>query len=369
MNTFQLYRTWHRVLMQLIPDRCPSRLKNLTWLVVGLYLAMNVQLSAIVRKWPLPAKNASLTRRLERFLDNPAYQVRDWYEPVARQVLTALAGLEVTLIMDGSKVGFGHQLLMVALAHRRRALPLAWTWVASSRGQSSSLAQLALLDYVRKLLPPGTRVILVGDAEFGAIPVIRQVRRWRWKYVLREKSNHTCPTVWFGAGQVRQNGSRLWQPFASLVQKAGQSAWWPRAFLTQTWKYPSALLAYWAKGETDPWLLATNLPDAYQTRRTYQRRMWIEELFGDLKGHGLDLETTHLKHFLRLSRLTLAVCLVYVWLMHLGQRTIQSGRRHLVDRHDRRDLSIFRIGRDFADKRLVLNQLVPGAFQPLLSGS
>ncbi len=167
MNTFHLYRTWHRALAQLIPDRCPSRLKNLTWLVVGLYLAMIVQLSAIVRKWPLPAKNASLTRRLERFLDNPAYRVRDWFEPVARQVLAAFAKLEVTLILDGSKVGFGHQLLMVALAHRHRALPLAWTWVASSRGHSSALTQMALLNYVRTLLPAGTRVAWLETRNLG----------------------------------------------------------------------------------------------------------------------------------------------------------------------------------------------------------
>lgn len=358
MNTFQLYSTWHRAVAQTIPDRCPSRLKNMTWLVVGLYLAMNVQLSAIVRKWPLTAKNASLTRRLERFLDNPAYRVRDWYEPVARQLLAAYAGREVMLIIDGSKVGFGHQLLMVALAYKRRALPVAWTWVASSRGHSSALAQTALLGYVRRLLPAGARVVLVGDAEFGAIPLIRQARRWRWKYVLREKSNH----------QVRQKGCRIWQPFADLVPKAGQSVWWPSAFLTQSWKYPTGLLAYWAIHEDEPWLLATNLPDARQARRAYQRRMWIEELFGDLKGHGLDLETTHLRHFLRLSRLTLAVCLVYVWLMHLGQQTIRAGQRPLVDRHDRRDLSLFRIGRDFADKRFVLFQRVPVALFPLLSG-
>lgn len=358
MNTFQLYSSWHRVLVQTIPDRCPSRLKNLTWLVVGLYLAMNVQLNAIVRKWPLTAKNASLTRRLERFLDNPAYRVRDWYEPVARQLLAPYADREVTLIIDGSKVGFGHQLLMVALAFRRRALPVAWTWVASSRGHSSALAQAALLAYVRGLLPPSTRVVLVGDAEFGAIPLIRQARRWRWSYVLREKSNH----------QVRQRGSRIWQPFATLVHKAGESVWWPSAFLTQAWKYPTGLRAYWARHEDEAWLLATNLPDVRQARRAYKRRMWIEELFGDLKGHGLDLESTHLRHFLRLSRLTLAVCLVYVWLMRLGQQTIRAGQRHLVDRHDRRDLSLFRIGRDFADKSFVLSQLVPVRFFTLLSG-
>ena len=44
--------------------------------------------------------------------------------------------------------------------------------------------------------------------------------------------------------------------------------------------------------------------------RLYRCRMWIEEMFGDMKKHGFDLEMTHLRHFLRLSRLTMAVCLL-----------------------------------------------------------
>jgi hypothetical protein len=45
----------------------------------------------------------------------------------------------------------------------------------------------------------------------------------------------------------------------------------------------------------------------------------------------------------RLSRLTLAVALLYVWLLSVGSRTIRSGLRHFVDRKDRRDLSLFQI--------------------------
>jgi len=37
--------------------------------------------------------------------------------------------------------------------------------------------------------------------------------------------------------------------------------------------------------------------------------MWVEAMFGDLKKPGFDLESTMLRHFLRLSRLTLAVVL------------------------------------------------------------
>jgi hypothetical protein len=63
-----------------------------------------------------------------------------------------------------------------------------------------------------------------------------------------------------------------------------------------------------------------------------------------------------LRHFERLSRLTLAVALLYVWLMSIGTRTVRVGLRNVVDRTDRRDLSIFQIGFRFIE-RCVTNAL------------
>jgi len=78
----------------------------------------------------------------------------------------------------------------------------------------------------------------------------------------------------------------------------------------------------------------------------------IEEMHGDFKKHGFDLEGTMLRDFLRLSRLTLAVALLYVWLISVGGRTIHQGMRHLIDRNDRRDLCIFQIGLRYIKRRL-----------------
>ena len=86
-------------------------------------------------------------------------------------------------------------------------------------------------------------------------------------------------------------------------------------------------------------------------------------MFGDLKGHGFDLESTHLRNFLRLSRLTLAVVLLYVWLLSFGARTIKQGQRRLVDRNDRRDYSLFRIGWHMADRRLINEQSLQITFR------
>ena len=80
--------------------------------------------------------------------------------------------------------------------------------------------------------------------------------------------------------------------------------------------------------------------------------MWIEEPYSDFKKHGFDLDRTMLRHFLRLSRLTLAVAIFYIWLVSVGTRIIRSGLRNLVDRTDRRDLSIFQIGLLFIERCL-----------------
>jgi hypothetical protein len=65
-----------------------------------------------------------------------------------------------------------------------------------------------------------------------------------------------------------------------------------------------------------------------------------------------------LRHFLRLSRLTLAVALLYVWLISIGTRTVRSGLRHLIDRKERRDLSIFQIGLRFIERCLTNDRLI-----------
>jgi hypothetical protein len=341
----QLYHTWIQRIRALRPSQRITQVRNMTWLLIGIYHSRSVNLSRVAGKIPGPAKLVSTTRRLSRLLANPAIRVREWYAPIARQWLAAQArhNGEIRLLVDGTKVGFAHQLLMVSVAYRRRAIPIAWTWVPYVRGHSAARTQLALLAYVAQLLPERVAVSLVGDSEFGAVAVLRQLDTWGWYYVLRQK----------GRTHIRLSDQPEWQDFASWVTQPGQSRWLGAGFLTEKEAYPTQLLIHWKVGETEPWCLATNLPNRQLTLRYYRRRMWIDEMFGDLKGHGFDLESTMLRHFLRLSRLTLAVVLLYVWLLSVGTRTIQAGLRPLVDRRERRDLCIFQIGLRFMERRLI----------------
>lgn len=344
MSTNQLYDTWYEEMSELHPDEHTHRLRSFVWLLVGLFLARSVHLSKIGKKIPGPATNKSKERRMQRTVDNPAIRVRSWYAPWITALLERIVAhdMPVRLIVDGSKVGFGHQLLMVAVAYRRRAIPVAWTWVKGSRGHSSSWKQLALLSYVYRLIPAGAAVSVVGDSEFGAVPVQEWLATHNWQYVLRQKGNHL----------VQLPNETHWRRFDSLISGHRQQMWVAQALLTEQHAYRVNLLAYWKSGENEPWLLATNYTEMRSALRAYRKRMWIEEMFGDFKGHGFDLESTHLHNFLRLSRLTLAVTLLYLWLVAYGSKVIKGGLRYLVDRKERRDLSIFRIGGDMIDRHL-----------------
>ena len=224
MSINRLYSTWFAQIEQLRPVERITRQRTFVWLLVGIYQSKSVHLSKIAMKIPGDANLVSITRRLSRFLNNPKVGVREWYKPIARGLIQSMANTvgEIRLIADGTKVGFGHQLLVIAVAFRRRSLPIAWTWVRASRGHSSAAKQLALLAYVRMLIPEGIPVLLVGDSEFGAVEVIRHLEIWEWRYVLRQKTHH----------RVKFSDASDWQSFGDLIHRPGQSIWLGRGLLT-----------------------------------------------------------------------------------------------------------------------------------------
>lgn len=342
MPLTELYHTLRQLITTMKPMERITRQNNFIALLAGLYLSRSVHLSKVAAKIPGLTRLPSKIRRLQRFLDNSAVRVRDWYAPFAQAILQQMGGQELRLIVDGSKVGFGHQLLLISVAYRKRSLPLAWTWVKSSRGHSSTWKQRALLTYVHSLIASNTSVLLVGDSEFGDVAVLKLLEKWGWSYVLHQK----------GRILVRVSPDCASERLDQLLEKEGQQRWLEGCLLTDKHGHPVNLLAYWKPGEKEPWLLATNLTQAQLVRKAYKRRMWIEGTFGDLKRNGFDLENTHLRHFLRLSRLTLAVMVLYVCLIAIGAKTIKDGLRHLVDRNDRRDHSVYRIGLNLVEWRL-----------------
>ena len=359
----ELYRIWRDRLLQQIPDDCETRLTNMLYLLMGIFQAKTVHLNLIARKLPIRAKKLSIVKRLTRFLANTNVNVRQWYHPTANWLLRSASNVgQVHLIIDSTKVSGYYRKVMVSVAYRRRSLPIAWFWVSGSRGHCTTKAQIELLQYVTTLLPAGVKVSLVGDCEFGNPLLIEYLDYWGWDYALRQAKDTL----------IMDKDKPEWQRLDSLVLTSGQTIWMGPVVLTQASSYPSNVVLHWKKGEKEPWYLATNQLVAQHALRLYRRRMWIEEMYGDMKGHGFDLEISRLHHADRLSRLSLAVCLLYVWLIAIGEYVLKNHYGDEVDRSERYDLSIFRLGWDFLERRLALSDPLPNTFCPnfcLMSGS
>ncbi|MBK8418299.1 hypothetical protein [Candidatus Villigracilis saccharophilus] len=69
---------------------------------------------------------------------------------------------------------------------------------------------------------------------------------------------------------------------------------------------------------------------------------------------------SHLADPTRLSRLLIAACLAYIWMITQGFFVIAKGKLSLIDRTDRRDKSLFRLGLDWL--KYALN--IPLIFSP-----
>lgn len=352
---------YHRVLEQLqqwLPTERVTRQRNMALLIAGLYLSRAVHIALIVRTWPSRSKEPSLVNRLRRFLDNPRMEVRLWYRPLAVQLIQMLTGGSgappIRLVIDCTKVGFDFRLMTISLAYRRRTLPLVWSVHRGRKGHTTVGQQLALFRYVRQLIPMQCEVWVMGDTGFQTVPLLQWLYRQGWHFVIRQQGRIT----------VRQQG-KDWCKLNQFDLAPGETRTIGWVRLTRKhnvgWFW---LILHWEKGEDEPWYLVSDRRGERTLIRFYKVRMWTEEMYGDMKGHGFDLEATHLDDEERISRLVLGVCITFVWLIALGSWVVKNGYRHFVDHKSRRDKSYFRIGWDWLARCLRLGDPVPLRFKP-----
>ena len=81
---------------------------------------------------------------------------------------------------------------------------------------------------------------------------------------------------------------------------------------------PIMVLCCWAKGYQEPLYLVSNLATAEEAWGWYQKRFRIETFFSDQKSRGFYIQKSHISDPQRLSRLLIAACLAYIWIVYLG---------------------------------------------------
>ena len=71
-----------------------------------------------------------------------------------------------------------------------------------------------------------------------------------------------------------------------------------------------------AKGYHEPLYLVSNMATAEEACRWYHKRFRIETFFSDQKSRGFHMHKSHISDPQRLSRLFIAACLAYIWVVY-----------------------------------------------------
>lgn len=331
----RVYTKVKKTLKQMMKLDHQGQVVTLAMMISGIVLSRKAQLSTMSSEIPILAKDQSIEMRMRRWVKDDL-DVEAVYMPFARQILEALGHLPLVLVMDGSQAGRGCMVLMVGVLYQKRALPIAWLVYKGKKGHASAERHIQALAKVCPLLPEGSQVVLLGDGEYDTTEMLDWIEKnTAWKYVLR-----TSPQIYVQTHE----GS---QPIRDYPLEKGHLFDLNNVGFTQTSTLTLNVIGWWGSEYEEPIFLITNLENAYEACRYYRRRFRIETFFSDQKSRGFHIHKSHLADPARLSRLLIAACLAYIWMIMQGLLVIAEGKLSLIDRTDRRDKSLFRLGLDW----------------------
>ncbi len=112
---------------------------------------------------------------------------------------------------------------------------------------------------------------------------------------------------------------------------------------------PVMVLCCWAKGYVEELYLVSNMSSFEDAMTYYKKRFRIETFFSDQKSRGFNIQKSHLEDPQRLSRLLIAACLAYIWIVYLGSLCKKDGWQNIIHRRKRCDLSLFQLGLRFLE--------------------
>jgi Transposase DDE domain len=355
-DNLRRYRAIHRSLTQSslgeLTGNDARHLNTLTALISGIVASKSTQLPKVAMQVPDGIKPESRVKRFTRWIGNDVITEERYFLPYAEFLLTRLALPTLILVLDGSVVGRGCIALMLHVVYHGRALPLAWIVRRGKKGHFPEALHIALVKHVQTLLPAGVPVVLLGDGEFDGTGLQHTLNSMGWSYVCRTGFHMTA--TWQG------------QPFRldtlGTCLKPGRLVALSEALFTEEAYGPVMLICCWAKGYREPLYLVTNLTSAEEACRVYTKRFRIETFFSDQKSRGFHLDKSHMSEPQRLSRLLIASCLAYIWIVSLGVLCIQDGWVGIIHRRHRCDLSVFQLGLRLLDHVLNENVPIPVAF-------
>src|SRR5215211_6128769 len=335
MRPQEVWQRWEAELRGLLEGVGIWQRRALAVFSLGVALAKHCGLARAAAVVPGVALVPSITRRFERFLASERLDVVAVRSAVAARVLEAARGQTVWLALDETHQGrteTGARLGMLALrlVYRERAIPLAWVCYRPGAAPAALPVLIGrLIDEVAVLLPPDARVVLMTDRGLSWPSLFDRCRRVGWSCLCRVQRRTRVRTAdgHYGTiGDLAPRPGTRWQ---------GRG----RAFLKAGWR-DLGIVAVWRRGDEQPGLLVTDLRPAWVRCAQYRHRMDEEESFRDDKSSGFDWDASRVREPAHMDRLLLVLQLAALFVLVQGVFVLRHGLRRVLERPDRRTLSL-----------------------------
>jgi len=258
------------------------------------------------------------------------------------------------LVIDCTKSGSGCRTVFIGLWYHNTVLPIVWETIRGSKGHVKGKLQTKLMEEVYPQFEDHNQVIVLGDAEFSNKTMINWLLGVNWGFVFRFQSTYYVQLedkTWISARDLAQK----------LKLKAGDFHYVNVTSYTKKHEIPGlSIVLSWEIGNEEPIFLVTNLSEEMTPHLVYKKRFAIETIFSQFKSRAFRLASTHIDNPKHIDRLILAMAIGTCLVLGLGTNVLLTNQQKMVDRTDRRDLSLFQMG-----YRYLIRLLVSGRIQNL----
>ena len=318
-----------------------SRKKTLSAIVGSAMRMQGTGVLALGRSMTGTAKAKHRIKRVDRFLGNEQVEIDAVNNTVFQQF--SPRDEPVVVLADWTD-RYRFQTLTLALPRDGRAIPFYFISVEKGDGSGAHKglmieAEADAMDALATMCGEGIKPIIIADRGFGNTRWLSDIQNKGWYFVQRISRE-----IYLEVEEYTGHGYEL------KIPRGRRPRDWGKGTMTNKFFGPLRLITVHDREANEPWFLVTNLEGktAKHIVQLYQKRMWIEAMFRDLKNRnwGLGMDNAKLTQPGRVDRHFLILQLAYIFLFAIGAAAESEGLGDQLKANTvhERVLSLARIG-------------------------
>lgn len=302
------------------------QLNNLIQCVYGIIHAQSLEYAQIARNVPTKTSHNHTKKRIYRFISNDKVSLCMLMAYWCRFIVGLFYGLGkyVPVIVDITWLE-GNKYLVAALPFMHRSIPIAFrrfTDAEIRRCSSQNIIENDFFIWIRMTLW-NYNVVIIADRGFRRASLLRFLKDLGLHYVIR-----LCGNVWISTNNnSRGSYSGI---LGNVSLRENERKYLYRVSYQKNEQVETNLILFKLKSEKvkkgkklEPWYIATDIKDLDTAYSLYENRMWIEEMFRDLKSR-FDWCRYKVETDIRREKLTMCLMISYTIVVFLGYQVKKS---------------------------------------------